>query len=47
MHCHNMSWGKIKKRESYAVKVGDKNINELTDMSIDKIKDFLNSITIK
>lgn len=35
----NLSWSKTKK-ESLSVKVGDKNINELTDMSIDKIKDF-------
>ena len=29
-----------------SVKVGDKNINELTDMSIDKIKDFLNTLQL-
>lgn len=41
----NLSWSKTKK-ESLSVKVGDKNINELTDMSIDKIKDFLNSLQL-
>lgn len=33
-------------KNSLSVKVGDKNINELTDMSIDKIKDYLNSLTL-
>ena len=28
-------------KNSLSVKVGDKNINELTDMSVDKIKDYL------
>lgn len=32
------------KKESLSVTVGDKNINELTDMSIGKIKEFLNSL---
>ncbi len=32
------------KKESLSVTVGNKNINELTDMSIGKIKEFLNSI---
>lgn len=41
----NLSWSKTKK-ESLSVKVGDKNINELTDMSIDKIKDFLNTLQL-
>ena len=31
---------------SLAVKVGNKNINELTDMSIDKIKDYLNKLAL-
>ena len=31
---------------SLAVKVGDKNINELTDMSVDKIKDYLNHLEL-
>ena len=34
------------KEESLAVKVGSKNINELTDMSIDKIKEYLNSLEL-
>ena len=33
-------------KNSLSVKVGDKNINELTDMSIDKIKDYLNSLKL-
>ncbi len=34
------------KKESLSVKVGDKNINELTDMSISKIKNYLNSLEL-
>jgi len=34
------------KKESLAVKVGDKNIQELTEMSIDKIKEYLNSLQL-
>ena len=34
------------RKESLAVKVGDKNINELTNMSINKIKDYINSIQL-
>lgn len=33
-------------KNSLSVKVGDKNINELTDMSIDKIKDYLNTLSL-
>ena len=40
--CH----GARLKKEVLAVKVGDKNINELTDMSIDKIKEYLNSLKL-
>ncbi len=40
--CH----GARLKKESLFVKVGDKNINELTDMSINKIKDYLNSLEL-
>ena len=40
--CH----GARLKKESLSVKVGDKNINELTDLSIDKIKDFLNTLQL-
>ncbi len=40
--CH----GARLKKEVLAVKIGDKNINELTDMSIDKIKTYLNSLKL-
>ena len=40
--CH----GARLKKESLSVKIGDKNINELTDMSIDKIKNFLNNLNL-
>ncbi len=40
--CH----GARLKKESLAVKVGDKNINELTDMSIVKIKEYLESLKL-
>ena len=40
--CH----GARLKKESLSVKVGDKNINELTDMAINKIKDYLNSLEL-
>ena len=43
--CYTCNGARLKK-ESLSVKVGDKNINELTDMSIDKIKDFLNSLEL-
>ena len=34
------------KKESLAVKIEEKNINELTEMSIDKIKEFLNNLKL-
>ena len=40
--CH----GARLKKESLSVKVRDKNINEPTDMSINKIKDYLNSLEL-
>lgn len=40
--CH----GARLKKESLSVKIENKNINELTNMSIDKIKDFLNSLKL-
>ncbi len=43
--CYTCHGARLKK-ESLSVKVGDKNINELTDMSIDKVKDFLNSLEL-
>ena len=33
-------------KNSLSVKVGNKNINELTDMSVDKIKDYINSLKL-
>ena len=33
-------------KNSLSVKVGSKNINELTDMSVDKIKDYINSLKL-
>ena len=33
-------------KNSLSVKVGEKNINELTDMSVDKIKEYLNSLEL-
>ena len=44
-HCPTCHGARLRK-ESLAVKVGDKNINELTDMSIDKIKNYLNSLEL-
>ena len=43
--CYDCHGARLKK-ESLSVKVGDKNINELTDMSIDKVKDFLNGLEL-
>ena len=43
--CHECNGARLKK-EVLAVRVGDKNINELTSMSIDKIKDYLNSLQL-
>ena len=40
--CH----GSRLNENSLAVKVGSKNINELTEMSIDKIKDYINKLTL-
>ena len=40
--CH----GARLKKEVLSVKVGNKNINELTDMSITKIKEYLNSLKL-
>ncbi len=34
------------KREVLAIKIGEKNINELTNMSIDKIQDFLRNLEL-
>ena len=40
--CH----GARLKKESLAVKVGSKNINELTDMSVTRIKDYIGSLVL-
>ena len=44
-HCDECNGARLKK-EVLAVKVGDKNINELTDMPINKIKDYINSLEL-
>lgn len=44
-HCSTCNGARLKK-ESLAVTIGDKNIKELTDMSIIKIKDFINSLKL-
>ena len=43
--CHVCHGARLRK-EILSVKVGDKNINELTDMPINKIRDYLNSLTL-
>ena len=43
--CHTCHGARLKK-EVLSVKVGDKNINELTDMSIVKIKEYLSSLQL-
>ena len=45
MECPECHGARLKK-ESLSVKVGDKNINELTDMSIVHIKDYINSLVL-
>lgn len=45
MECPDCHGARLKP-EVLAVKIGDKNINELTDMSIDKIMSYLNSLTL-
>ena len=44
-HCPTCNGARLKK-ESLSVKVGSKNIKELTDMSVDKIKDYLNNLKL-
>ena len=44
-HCHACNGARLKP-EILAIKVGDKNINELTEMSIRKIKDYLNKLEL-
>lgn len=44
-HCHACNGARLKP-EILAIKVGNKNINELTEMSIRKIKDYLNKLEL-
>ena len=44
-HCHACNGARLKP-EILAIKVGDKNINELTQMSIKQIKDYLNNLEL-
>ena len=44
-HCHACNGARLKP-EILAIKVGDKNINELTQMSIKQIKDYLNGLEL-
>lgn len=43
--CHSCQGARLKP-EILAIKIGDKNINELTDMSINQIKQYLNNLTL-
>ena len=43
--CHTCNGARLKK-ESLSVKVGDKNIKELTDMPINEIKEYINSLSL-
>ena len=43
--CHACNGARLKK-ESLSVRVGDKNINELTDMPINQIKDYINRLQL-
>ena len=44
-HCYACNGARLKP-EILAIKIGDKNINELTEMSIRNIKEFLNSLAL-
>ena len=44
-HCYTCNGARLKK-ESLAVTVGDKNIKELTDMPINRIKEFINNLKL-
>lgn len=44
-HCHACNGARLKP-EILAIKVGDKNKNELTQMSIKQIKDYLNGLEL-
>ena len=43
--CHTCNGARLKK-EVLSIKVGDKNINELTDMPINKVKEYLSSLKL-
>ncbi len=43
--CHSCNGARLKP-EILSIKVGNKNINELTEMSIDKIKDYLQNLKL-
>ena len=43
--CDKCHWARLKE-EVLAVKIGDKNINELTNMPINKIKEYINNIQL-
>lgn len=44
-HCYTCNGARLKK-EVLSIKVGDKNINELTEMSIKQIKEYLNNLKL-
>jgi len=44
-HCYTCNGARLKK-EILCIKVGGKNINEMTDMSIKAMKDFLNGLEL-
>ncbi len=44
-HCHTCNGARLKK-EILCIKIGDKNINEMTDMSIKSMKKFLNDLKL-
>ncbi len=45
LHCHTCNGARLKK-EILCIKIGDKNINEITEMSIKSMKEFLNKLTL-
>ena len=45
MHCDECNGARLKK-EILCIKIGDKNINELTDMSIKQIQEFLRNLEL-
>ncbi len=45
MHCNTCNGARLKK-EILSIKINDKNINELTEMSINKIEEFLQNLVL-